>query len=68
MPNNNPTLAPTVAQQVFSISSGVAGGLAGFVLANRLAGVQEVPRNQVIAAALLSGAFTFGAAFLIKAN
>ena len=59
-------LPPTIAQQTYSIASGIAGGLAGFVLARRLSGVQNVPAAQVIGAAILSATVTFGAVYIIN--
>lgn len=58
-------MAPTVAQQLFTIGSGIAGGLAGMVMARGLVGRTSVPTNYVIGATLVSALFTFGAAFLL---
>lgn len=58
-------IAPTVAQQIFATGSGIAGGLAGFVLASRLSGQESVRADRVLLATTLSFAFTFGATFLI---
>ena len=55
----------TVAQQVFTIGSGVAGGLAGFLLAKELAGTKEVPASALAGATLISAVFTFGAAIML---
>ena len=59
-------IPPTVAQQIFTIGSGVAGGLAGFYLAKQLVGVKYVPREKVILATLISALFTFGAAVFLS--
>jgi len=64
--NQKSTIAPTIAQQTYTIASGVAGGLAGLILAKNLAGSQEVATSRVVAAALLSATATFGAVFLIQ--
>ena len=70
MANNNEnevsTLPPTLAQQVFTIGSGVAGGLAGVVLARKLIEAEEVPTSQVVFAALFSAAATVGAVAFIR--
>ena len=61
-------LAPTVAQQMFAIGSGVAGGLAGMVMARGLVGRTSVPTSYVVGATIVSAIFTFGAAaVLVKA-
>ena len=52
----------TVAQQVFVIGSGIAGGLAGFKLAQKFSQVEDVPVPPLAIATLVSIAFTFGAA------
>ncbi len=59
------TVPPTIAQQVFTIGSGIAGGLAGFMLARELVGVKEVPASTLAVATLVSAAFTFGAAYFL---
>ena len=64
--NRNPTFEPTIAQQIFAISSGIAGGIAGLILARRLIGAQAVPRRQVIGAALISAVATAGSIYLIR--
>ena len=68
MANNNQknTIAPTIAQQTFTIASGVAGGAAGLLLASRLAGADEVSTARVVSAALISATATFGAVLLIQ--
>ena len=58
-------LPAPVAQQVFVIGSGIAGGLAGFYLAKRFIGIQEVSFPSVIGATLVSAIFTFGAAAML---
>lgn len=58
-------LAPTVAQQLFTIGSGIAGGLAGMVMARGLVGRTSVPTSYVVGATVVSALFTFGAAFLL---
>lgn len=61
-------LTPTLAQQVYVIGSGIAGGLAGFILAARLAGARSVPIPSLLLATLVSGAATFGSVYLIQIN
>jgi len=53
-------VAPTEAQQMFVIGSGIAGGLAGWFLAKGLAGVKEVPMSLVLGATLVSVLCTVG--------
>ena len=52
----------TIAQEIFVIGSGIAGGLAGFSLAQKFSKVQDVPVVPLAIATLISIAFTFGAA------
>lgn len=59
---------PTVAQQIFVIGSGVAGGLAGVHLARELAKVKDVPMAPLVIATLASIFFTFGAAVYLTRN
>jgi heterodisulfide reductase subunit A-like polyferredoxin len=59
---------PTVAQQVFVIGSGVAGGAAGLFLAKELTDVKDVPVPPVVVATLVSILFTFGAALYLAKN
>lgn len=68
MANNNEraTLPPTLAQQVFTIGSGVAGGLAGVLLARRLIAADEVPTGQVALAVIVSAVATVGAVSFIR--
>jgi hypothetical protein len=56
------TVPPSIAQQVFVIGSGIAGGLAGIVLAKQFAGrIEEVPVAIVVGTTLISAIFTIGA-------
>jgi len=52
---------PTIAQQVFVIGSGIAGGLAGFILAKELTGVEDVPADLVAGVTIVSAFATLGA-------
>lgn len=56
------------AQQIFSIASGVAGGLAGIILAQKFTSAKaiSVSATEVLLATGLSFAATFGAIFLIR--
>jgi hypothetical protein len=78
-PNNNgtvivpvttaarPWMLPTpIALQTFSIASGIAGGLAGFLLASRVQNSLHVSTTQVMMATGLSILATFGAIFVIR--
>lgn len=58
-------VAPTVAQQVFILGSGIAGGLAGFLLARHLSKVQDVSLPLVAGTTLVSVIATFGAALYL---
>jgi len=57
---------PAVAGQVFTIGSGVAGLLAGSVLAKELSNVKEVKASDLAVATLISALFTFGAAIMLS--
>lgn len=59
---------PTVAQQVFVIGSGIAGGLAGLHLAREFAGVRDVPTGPVVVATVVSFFFTLGASYYLARN
>jgi hypothetical protein len=54
-------LTPTMAQQIFVIGSGIAGGVAGICIARGFAGVKNVPGYLVALATIVSFAFTLGA-------
>jgi hypothetical protein len=56
----------SIGQQIFAISSGVAGGLAGFVLAYKMANAVRVNTAEVIIASLIAMAGSFGAIFAIR--
>jgi hypothetical protein len=57
-----PTSVPTtIAQQMFVIGSGIAGGLAGFLLAKELAPVKNVSVPLVAGTTLVSIFFRVGA-------
>jgi heterodisulfide reductase subunit A-like polyferredoxin len=58
-------VAPTIAQQIFVIGSGIAGGAAGLALAKGLAKVKEVPTSLVVGATIVSVIFTLGAGIYI---
>lgn len=55
-------VAPTVAQQVFLVGSGIASGLAGFLLAKHLSKVPDVSFPLVAGTTFVSILATFGAA------
>lgn len=62
----DPTTMPsTIAQQIFSIVPGIFGGIAGFVLATRLADTPKVRTKGVLIASGLVALLTFGSIFLI---
>jgi len=58
---DNGRVPPTIAQQVFTIGSAIAGGLAGMVLARELADVENVPVSLVAGTTIVSALFTIGA-------
>ncbi len=66
--SQNWMLPVPVAQQIFAVASGVAGGLAGLILAQKFTGAKaiEVRASEVLLATGLSFAATFGAIFLIR--
>jgi hypothetical protein len=59
------TVPSTLALQLFSIVPGIAGGLAGFVLASRLANTRRVKTKGVLLASLLNAVLTLGSIYLI---
>jgi hypothetical protein len=62
-----PTVSPTMAQQIFVLGSGLAGGLGGFLLAQKLSKTEAVPTGPLAIATLTSIFFTVaGAIFLTK--
>lgn len=63
---DDPSKMPaTVAQQLFSIVPGIAGGLTGLFLAGKLANVTRVKTSGVIMAAVANAVLTFLTVFLI---
>ena len=65
---DDPTELPaTVAQQLFSIVPGIAGGFAGFILAARLADTKRVKTKGVLIASALNAILTVATIFLIVA-
>lgn len=58
----------SIGQQVFVIASGIAGGLAGFVLANRLTNVRRVSTSATILAASVSAVATFASLYIITSQ
>lgn len=60
-----PDIPASIGQQVFSITSGVAGGLAGLVLATRLSNSTRVNLSPVMLASLISAAATFAVVYMI---
>lgn len=64
---DDPSQMPaSIAQQIISIIPGIAGGLAGFYLAYRLANTRKVGTAGVLASSLLVAAVTFGAIYLVR--
>ena len=61
------TIPASIGQQVFTLTSGIAGGLAGFVLATRLTSATEIHVKPLVIASLVSAAATFGVVFMITA-
>jgi len=56
----------TVAQQIFSIVPGVAGGLAGFILALKLANTKQVKASEVLLASGVVALTTFAVVFMVR--
>jgi hypothetical protein len=59
------SIAASYGQQIFSVTSGIAGGLAGMVLAGRIAGRTRVNLQPVLLASLISATATFAVVYLI---
>lgn len=55
----------SIGQQVFSITSGIAGGMAGLVLASRLQNSTRVHLQPVIFASVISAVATFAVVYMI---
>lgn len=55
----------TVAQQIFSIVPGIAGGIGGFILAARLANTRKVKTRGVLVASGAVALLTLAAIFFI---
>lgn len=64
--SNRWMLPVSLAIQVFSIVPGVAGGLAGFVLASKLANAKSVKASEVLLAAGTVALITFMSVFLVR--
>ncbi len=60
------TIPASIGQQIFAITSGVAGGLAGFVLAYKMANAVRVNTAEVIIASIIAAIGSFGAVFAIR--
>jgi len=58
-------LAPTVAQQMFVIGSGIAGGLAGILIAREFSKVEDVSAPLAIGTTVVSVLFTVGAGMIL---
>jgi hypothetical protein len=56
----------SIGQQIFAITSGVAGGLAGFVLAYKMANAVRVNTAEIIVASVIAALGSFGAIFAIR--
>lgn len=48
-------MAPTIAQQCYTIGAGIGGGIGGFLLAKKLAGKGAVPVGSVVFWTFVSG-------------
>jgi len=55
-----------LATQIFSIVPGVAGGLAGFVLASKLSNAKNVKASEVLLASGVVALITFMSVFLVR--
>lgn len=56
----------SLATQIFSIVPGIAGGLAGFVLASKLSNAKSVKATEVLMASGSVALITFLSVFLVK--
>lgn len=54
-------IATTVAQQMFVVGSGIAGGVAGYLIAKEFADIEDVPTTLVLGTTLISVLFTVAA-------
>jgi len=54
-------VAPTIAQQMFVIGSGISGALAGLLLAREFTGIKDVSLPLVVGTTTVSVLFTIGA-------
>jgi hypothetical protein len=61
----NVIIPASIGQQVFTITSGVAGGLAGLILATRLKKATHVNLQPLVLASFISAIATFGVVFMI---
>ena len=59
-------IRPATAITIFTLAGGLASGLAIYALNKRVKDAEWVSRSSVIAAAIISFGFTFGAAFLVS--
>ncbi len=55
----------SIGQQIFAITSGVAGGLAGLVLATRLSNATTLKAQGVLLASLVTAVATFSVVYMI---
>jgi hypothetical protein len=55
----------SIGQQIFTITSGVAGGLAGLILATRLKKATHVNLPPLLLASAISAVATFGVVYMI---
>lgn len=56
----------SIGQQIFALVPGVAGGLAGFLLAYRLANVRRIKTAPVLLVSLAIAAITIAAIFFVQ--
>ena len=59
-------MAPTIAQQIFVLGSGIAGGLAGFALAKGFSGVKDVSTPLVVGTTIISVICTLAAGLYLS--
>jgi hypothetical protein len=64
----NMVIPASIGQQVFVISTGVAGGLAGFVLAARLTNATHLRLTPLLIASALASAASFAVVYMISAG
>lgn len=59
-------IAASYGQQIFALTAGIAGSLAGFVLAYKLREARTLKTSEVLTAAAIAAAGAFGSVFVMR--